>query len=173
MSDPVPMDLQAYDRSLARKRMGAGACCSSTPAGGCCWWIPSTRTPGRSPGVPSTPTSPPGRAAVREVREELGLELPLGRLLVVDWVPPDPRYSADRLMSEGVMTVFDGGVLTAEQIAAIVPQREELRGYAFVPPERLHEFLNDRLTRRVRACLRARDTGTALYIENGSDPGPT
>ncbi|WP_169813104.1 NUDIX domain-containing protein [Nocardia jejuensis] len=30
----------------------------------------------------------PGAAAVREVREELGLDVPLGQLLVVDWVPP-------------------------------------------------------------------------------------
>ena len=68
------------------------------------------------------------------------------------------------------MMVFDGGVLTADQVAAIELQREELCGWAFVSDDQLHRFLNDRLTRRVRACLRARRAGTALYLENGHDP---
>src|SRR5262245_3180790 len=46
----------------------------------------------------------PYAAAVREVREELGLVVTPGRLLAVDWVPPRPGRT------EGVMFVFDGGV---------------------------------------------------------------
>ena len=171
MSDPVPKDLQAYDRSLARKRMGAGVLFFD-PGGQVLLVDPVYKDTWEIPGGTVNADEAPGQAAVREVQEELGLVLPLGPLLVVDWVPPSPQYSADRLMSEGVMMVFDGGILTADQVAAITLQCEELRSYAFVPPDRLHEFLNDRLTRRVRACLRAWDTGSALYLEDGNDPRP-
>jgi 8-oxo-dGTP pyrophosphatase MutT (NUDIX family) len=39
----------------------------------------------------------PGETAVREIREEVGLAVMLGTLLVVDWVPPvgrDPGVAA-------------------------------------------------------------------------------
>ena len=162
------MDLQTYDRSLARKRMGAGVLFFDS-AGRVLLVDPVYKDTWEIPGGTVDADESPGQAAIREVLEELGLPLPLGRLLAVDWVPPSPQPSADQLMSEGVMMVFDGGVLTADQVAAIILQREELRGYAFVPPDRLHEYLNDRLTRRVRSCLEAREAGVALYLENGND----
>lgn len=168
MSDAAPMDLETYDRSLARKRMAAGVLFFD--AGGRVLLVdPVYKDPWEIPGGVVDADESPGRAAVREVQEELGLTLPLGRLLTVDWVPPRPPRS-DALASEGLMMVFDGGVLTAEQVAGIVLQREELRGWAFVPPDRLHEFLNDRLTRRVRSCLRAREAGVTLYLEDGNSP---
>ena len=167
MSDEAPMDLATYDRSLARKRMAAGVLFFD--AGGRVLLVdPVYKDPWEIPGGVVDADESPGQAAVREVREELGLALPLGRLLAVDWVAPGPPRS-DALASEGLMMVFDGGVLTADQVAAIELQREELRGWAFVPEEQLHRFLNDRLTRRVRASLRARRTGTAMYLENGHD----
>ena len=49
----------------------------------------------------------PYTAAVRELKEELGLPVRPGRLLVTDWVPPRPERT------EGLMLVFDGGVLAA------------------------------------------------------------
>ncbi|WP_370379516.1 NUDIX domain-containing protein [Catenulispora sp. GAS73] len=60
-------------------------------------------------------------ACVREVREELGPDLPIGRLLVVDW---KPRHG---VWGETILFIFDGGVLTNEQIAAIKLQPDELR----------------------------------------------
>lgn len=165
MSDAAPMDLETYDRSLARKRMGAGALFFD--AGGRVLLVdPVYKDPWEIPGGVVDADESPGQAAVREVQEELGLVLPLGRLLVVDWVPPRPPRS-DAVASEGLMMVFDGGTLTATQVAAIVLQREELRGYAFVPEDQVHRFLNDRLTRRVRSALRARAAGTTLYLEDG------
>jgi 8-oxo-dGTP diphosphatase len=51
--------------------------------------------------------------------EELGLDLAAGlRLLAVDWVPPRPERS------EGMIFVFDGGVLGDEQCAGIVLDAE-------------------------------------------------
>jgi 8-oxo-dGTP diphosphatase len=63
-------------------------------------------------GVVEAEASPRG-AAVRELKEEFGLSLWPGRLLVVDWVPPRPHRT------DGVVFVYDGGVLTPEQTAEI------------------------------------------------------
>ena len=52
----------------------------------------------------------PRRAAQREVREEIGLDIELGELLVLDWKPRDGDFT------QVVALLFDGGTLTAEDI---------------------------------------------------------
>src|SRR5262249_51806085 len=74
----------------------------------------------------------PYDAARRGVKEELGLTVTPGRLLVVDWVPP-------RLgRTEGVMFVYDGGVLDVESTVAIQLPGDELRSWAWCTVEDAH-----------------------------------
>ena len=108
---------------------------------------------------------PPRRAAIREVKEELGLDRDPGRLLAVDWVPPRPGRS------EGLIVVFDGGRLTAEEIAGIRLPADELRSYAFLPAAEAAEALPDLLARRLLSCLAAREASATVYLENGSLTG--
>jgi 8-oxo-dGTP diphosphatase len=70
-----------------------------------------------------------GAAVIREIREELSLAMLLGRLFVLDWVPPG-LYPND-----GAMVVFDGGVLLADHTAKIVLQAEEPRSWAWCDDE--------------------------------------
>uniref|UniRef100_UPI003F840177 NUDIX domain-containing protein n=1 Tax=Actinosynnema sp. TaxID=1872144 RepID=UPI003F840177 len=60
----------------------------------------------------------PWAAAMRELREEVGLSRPLGRLLVVDHVAEHPHEGVVR--PEGVAMLFDGGLITAERVAGLV-----------------------------------------------------
>ncbi|WP_084252936.1 NUDIX domain-containing protein [Devriesea agamarum] len=72
------------------------------------------------------------QCARREVREELGLDVEVGRLLVVTWVPASPARGAPM----GVHFVFDGGVLPAAEIAQkIVLQQSELDAWDLVDPQ--------------------------------------
>jgi 8-oxo-dGTP diphosphatase len=105
----------------------------------------------------------PREACVRELREELGLELPVGRLLVVDWAP--------LVREERVRFVFDGGTLAEEQLDRIELAPDELTSWAFLPPEELFVMLSPRLTRRVVAALAARARGETAYLEDGVRPG--
>ena len=105
----------------------------------------------------------PRQAAVREVKEELGLAVEPGRLLAVDWVPPRPERSG------GLVTVFDGGVLSAEQVDGIRLQPEELCAYRFVAADQVGGLLTELVARRVVAYVRASEAGTVLYLENGGD----
>jgi len=73
---------------------------------------------------------PPYDAAVREVREELGITPHIGRLLVHAWITL-PGVGAQ------VLYVYDGGILSPEQQAAITLQESELNEYRFCAPRDL------------------------------------
>lgn len=102
----------------------------------------------------------PSQACAREVEEELGLRVRLGRLLVVDWAPHP-------VFGDRVLFVFDGGTLDAAQLAAISLQAEELASYALIAPSEVEARLIPRLARRVRAALTARAGGMTSYLEHG------
>jgi 8-oxo-dGTP diphosphatase len=103
----------------------------------------------------------PHAACRREVAEEIGLDRPLGRVLAVDWVPSQPDYP------EGLVVIYDGGVLSASEIAAITVPPDELDGFAFVPPRQVATRVRPIVARRLQACLNALNTGEAAALDDG------
>jgi 8-oxo-dGTP diphosphatase len=124
---------------------------------------PTYKSTWEIPGGRVEPGETPREACVRELQEELGAALEPGPLLVVDWAPRD---GADR-----ILFVFDGGVLSAAQQAAIVLPPEELASWAFVPPAEVPRRAAPWLARRVAAALAARAAGTPRYLEFGAPAG--
>ncbi|OLZ50325.1 NUDIX domain-containing protein [Amycolatopsis keratiniphila] len=110
----------------------------------------------------------PHACARREAKEELGIDLPIGRLLVTDWVPPqaDGRPALTNY-------VFDGGVLTDEQIATLRPTDGEVKSWTFCTLDTASQYLRPHLSRRLRYCLAAIATGKMYYLENGFAPDTT
>jgi len=110
----------------------------------------------------------PLAACRREVREELGIAPPVGRLLVIDWAPhPDE--------GDKVLYVFDGGELAPGDLVAVRLDPGELAEYAFHSVDEATSVLVPRLARRVAAAVRARHEGLTLYLEHGQEPpdGPS
>ncbi|MFD9720853.1 NUDIX domain-containing protein [Streptomyces sp. NPDC059076] len=105
----------------------------------------------------------PAHAGVREVAEELGIELDrLPGLLVVDWEPPaPPRFG-------GVRLLFDGGELPAEAAQRIRLPDAELRAFRFVAEQEAQRLLSPRRYERLRWALRARERGTPIYLEGAA-----
>lgn len=101
----------------------------------------------------------PREACERALERAFAIEVPLGRLLVVDWAP---EVAEDR-----VRFVFDGGVLTEEQLDAIQLAPDEIAAWAFLPAEELFVMTTPRVARRVTAALDARADGATRYLENG------
>lgn len=105
---------------------------------------------------------PPQDGAARELAEELGLPIPVGRLLATDWSQP---YG---LQARPIMHfVFDAGELADGR--DIVVQEEELDGFAFVAPPDLSACLPAYGLARVRGALRARAAGTTLFLPHEPD----
>lgn len=108
------------------------------------------------PGGYVEPRESPKDAARREVLEELGIDVRIGRLLVVDWAP-HPR-EGDKLLF-----IFDGGVLNDLPVSSAAPAEiEEVR---FWTDGQLPELLPDRLLTRVMSALHV-DVHDA-YLEHG------
>jgi ADP-ribose pyrophosphatase YjhB (NUDIX family) len=99
----------------------------------------------------------PAAAAVREVKEELGLDVAAGRLLGVDYRPPTPggRGSALRF-------AFDGGTLTLAQIEHIVLPPDEIREWKYVGTDELDGYVIPVLANRLRYMLAGH-----VYLEEG------
>jgi 8-oxo-dGTP pyrophosphatase MutT (NUDIX family) len=114
------------------------------------------------PGGALDHNEPPRRGAEREIEEELGLRITVGRLLLVDWEPPTPTLPVD-----GLMSLFDGGILDTNQIAAIRLQESEIRAYRFAGPNEALDAFPVNLGRRLQAALTARQEATTLYLEDG------
>jgi 8-oxo-dGTP diphosphatase len=112
------------------------------------------------PGGHVEPGETPYQACVREVREELGIEPPIGRLLVADWAPHPTR-------GDKILFVFDGDELDAGTLERIRFADGELSAYGFYPVGELDELLIDRLARRVKAAVVARELGETVYLEHG------
>ncbi|MEV0582848.1 NUDIX hydrolase [Nonomuraea sp. NPDC050310] len=99
----------------------------------------------------------PAQACAREITEELGLELPVGDLLAVQWVP-----AYDTRPYPLVSFVFDCGVIPAD--TPIKVQEAELDGYGFFDPEEAAGLLAPSLHQRLLAAREARADGRIRYL---------
>nr|MDT0660634.1 NUDIX hydrolase [Micromonospora sp. DSM 115978] len=106
----------------------------------------------------------PHLAAERELREELGLDISVGPLLVVDWAAPHGPWD------DALMFIFDGGRLDNQRISALRPIDAELIGIAFHPPPEAIDTLRLHLGLRLRHAIQASTDGRPRYLINGADP---
>lgn len=110
------------------------------------------------PGGYVEPGESPKQAARREVREELGIEPPIGRLLVVDWAPHPNE--GDKLLF-----IFDGGRLDNGHLMPS-PAPDEIEEIKFWADGEISGLLPARLHNRVASALRMNADDT--YLEHGS-----
>ena len=113
------------------------------------------------PGGMAEENEPPAEAAHRELSEELGLDLAVARLLVVDWVAPHGPWD------DSLMFIFDGGLLSTEQIAKLQLVDGELAAFEFCSHEEMAKRLRPYVWQRANAAITALRDGYARYLENG------
>ncbi|MGW2684030.1 NUDIX domain-containing protein [Streptomyces sp. NPDC001414] len=107
----------------------------------------------------------PRQGARRETLEEIGLDREMGRLLAVDWVHGTARPPI-------VAYLYDGGVVTEADLAAIRLQEEELLSWRLVARPDLTAYLPGSLGQRVLAALDVLTEGTGTAeLENGRRAG--
>lgn len=157
------MELKPYDEyaeSLHRVRTAAGALFRDTqnrvllvqvvykPD----WEIPGgSGEPGESPWV----------TAAREVKEELGIDGPLHRLLVIDHVPQNG------VMPEGLAFIFDGGIVAQDEIAAWDLKSPEVESVGLYLMSEVREKVSYVLAGRIEAALSVVDGLHIAFCEAG------
>ena len=101
----------------------------------------------------------PAAACHRELKEELDLDRPPQKLLVVDWAPhPDE--------GDKILYVFSCGPLGGDE-AHIRLCDGELDRREWVPVSRLSDYVIPRLTRRLGHAYKALAAGSPVYLEHG------
>jgi 8-oxo-dGTP diphosphatase len=150
-----------YVASLARKRMAATAFFRDGE-GRVLLVNPVYKQGWDLPGGAVEAEESPHAACRREVAEELGLDRPPGRVLAVDWVPSRPERP------EGLVVVYDGGVLSEPEIEGIVLADGELAEFEFVARDEVAGLVTPLLARWVASCLDAVAAGAVAALENGA-----
>ena len=154
------MDAESWYASLPTMYGSAAALITDTdgPSARVLLVKPNYRKGWALPGGMLEEGEPPHSGCFREVEEELGLALPIGRLLTVAWTAADGERPRPI-----VGFIFDGGVLPDP--GDIRLQEEELDDWRFTAPGEFADHLPAFLVGRVRAALTARGTGGgAAYI---------
>jgi 8-oxo-dGTP pyrophosphatase MutT (NUDIX family) len=153
---------QEYYRTLPRHIAGAGAIFHDA-SGRILLVKPSYRATWQIPGGGMEEGEYPLQTAVREVMEEVGLELMPGRLLAVDWVLPqdDGRPAL-------ASYVFDGGHLDGgDARQRIRLQLSELTDWMMASPDEWDTLMAPHTARRTHACAEALATGGTAYLHHG------
>ena len=94
----------------------------------------------------------------REIVEELGLDLKLGRVLLIF------HGLALGVWGDSTYYMYDGGVIAAD--TKITLQDAELVTYEWVAPENLEGYVRPSMVHRLRECYRALETGETLEMSN-------
>lgn len=149
-----------YAASLNRKRTAAGVLFRDRQSR--ILLVETTyKTDWEIPGGSAEADETPWAAATRELREELGIARPLGKLLVIDHVP------TRGVMPEGLAFVFDGGLITDAEVRAIDSTDPEIRSVGLYSLDDARKLLKGRLYDRVAVALRAAESGALILCDDG------
>jgi len=103
----------------------------------------------------------PYETCVREISEELGLELRPGRLLVVDYC------RRPYVPTEGIRFLFDGGWLDARTERSIRLPADELLAHRFATLDEAADLVAPDLHRRLVVAVTGSKAESTAYLEDG------
>jgi ADP-ribose pyrophosphatase YjhB (NUDIX family) len=151
-----PIDADTWFAGLPGVVVAAGALITD-PSGRVLLVKPNYRELWSIPGGICEFGEPPHAGCHREVAEEIGLEIAVGRLLVIDWSQP---YGTD---ARPIMhLIFDGGQI--DDGSDIVLQEAELDGFRFTDRDELAAHLPPFGLARITGALRAAGSEATVYV---------
>lgn len=154
---PIAAGGDAFYASLPKRYVGSGVLI--TDESGAILMVESTyRSTWNVPGGVTEASESMWAAARRECQEEIGIEVDVGRLLVVE-----QQTIAGR--GDSIMFIYDAGSLPHD-VELTLPAAE-LRSYRFVPVTDLDAITSPPLANRLRMALRARTDGTVIELHDG------
>lgn len=154
------LPFEEYAASLNRKRTAAGVLFRDD-AGRVLLVETTYKRAWEIPGGSVDADEAPWRTAVREVAEEVRIQRPLGRLLVIDYVP------TDGVMAEGLAFIFDGGMISEDEVKAVELTDPEIRSVGLYTLDAVRDLVKPVLARRIEVALDAAATGELALCEAG------
>jgi 8-oxo-dGTP pyrophosphatase MutT (NUDIX family) len=157
MEDLSPVSRE-YFRTLPRRRVAAGLVIRDNE-GRVLVVKPNYKDGWLLPGGTVDPGEAPRTAARREGREELGLDIEPGALLLIAHSAfPDP-------VGDGLSFLYDGGNLPDG--AQVALQEEELTEWTFIASEDFEAHFGEHGAQHVRAALTGLAQGRTVELEDG------
>ncbi len=153
-------DIHEFTKRLPKKRMASGALILNDQKE-VLLVNPNYRDNWLIPGGMVEDNESPHNACLREIKEEIDLTLSITRLLIVDYMPESNEGT------EALHFVFDGGVLSNEQIEQIKICDKELLGFRFVPIHQLYNYLPKALHERLMVAIERLNSYNSAYLEAG------
>ena len=102
----------------------------------------------------------PRASCIREIQEELGLEINKLQFLSVGYFA-NPNNNK----GESLQFLFYGGVLTPEDIVKIKLAESEISDYKFVNPNTVMTMVSQDMAKRLPPALKSIRTGVPVYLE--------
>lgn len=99
------------------------------------------------PGGIVEPNEDPKTGARREVREELGVDLPLGQVIAIDWLPPWQGWG------DAIEILYDGGVHDPSFLDTVTVNGREILEARWYAAGELDGLVSDLNARRLPAVL--------------------
>ncbi|HEX7305531.1 NUDIX hydrolase [Lentzea sp.] len=158
--DEGPAELE-FEPGVASRRptkTSAGGALVRDSTGRVLFVVPAYKAVLDIPGGMAEDDESPKAATIREIREELGLDVPLGRLLVVDWTPRNGVWR------DCHQFVFDGGV-----VDGAVACDPELEGVLYLTLDEARPRIYPSLHRRLVLAVAALESGSTRYAEFGRE----
>ncbi len=152
---------RAFYEALPSKRMGAG-CLFFNTDGEVLLLKPTYKEGWEIPGGVVEDNESPKTCCEREVLEELGLEISIRKLLVLDY----NSYPHESHKTESLMFIFEGGVLTDHELANLQLQADEISTWQCFAVENLPESMNSSLRERIIQAIKHRENQSFAYLEN-------
>jgi 8-oxo-dGTP diphosphatase len=150
-----------YYKNLPGKRVGAGALLFNEQ-GELLIVKPNYKDYWLIPGGTVDKNESPRQACLREVKEEIGLELEKLDFVCVDYTTEKGEKT------ESFQFIFNGGILTGNQVSAIILEAKELDEYKFIKIEEAVPLFSEWFGKRLVKCItEAIKNNKAIYLEDG------
>lgn len=155
---PKTLSDEEYIRTLPRKPIGAGVIFLNTK-GELLIVKPDYRDNWLIPGGSVEADESPLQGAIRETKEEIGIDLASPDLIGVFY------KSSKDTRPESLQFMFSGGILSDVDIESIKLQEDEILAYKFLPVEEALTLVSQSLRASIPASLEALNKGTVSYTE--------
>lgn len=145
-------------KNLPKKRMGSG-CLLLDNQGRLLLVKPTYKEGWEIPGGIVEDDESPKQCCLREIKEELSIDLSTIKLLLVDY----NSYPEENNIEESIMFIFDGGIIDKNIINLDLKDHEECN---FFDENEIEKKLSGQLLKRVKLALSCKKKNITLYADD-------